>query len=266
MSCCNRSSGIRNERRLNIVEVVIERAYAPEEILVRVIVLCIDAKNTSNILEMLCREASLGDYDLLHLKRVRKLPTLPKDKVQIILCPEHQYHTIVHKNDVVRQLYESHQEGIEFVDVAKVAPQTKKEFQEWTKYWPLNFHPGELDRQRDKGISDDEMQTIESYLKAMMDDDKVVKEKLGWVAVPENSVDNRHYCGGVIVNTIDNKLVCTTSDAINRLERVHAGFSFFQNPILTPTMLCIDHVAAIARGDAEGQGNRFTCTVILCVP
>ncbi len=248
-------------KKIRLEEVVIERAYQPAEILVKVIALMIDARETSSVLEMLCKEASLSDFGLLHLKRVRKLPNHSKDKVQIILCPLQVYHTRLCNNNLIRQLYESNCEGVEIVEVIKVSPQTKKEFQEWTKFWPMNFHPGELDRQRDRGISNDEIGAIENYVHNLLLDDENVKKRFEHLFVSTSGV--RHF-GGLIVNTVDNKLVCTTSEAIYRLEKIYEGLRFINNPILTPTMVCINHVASIARGCSEGQDNlplgHYLCT------
>lgn len=237
---------------IEVKEVIIQREYTEAELLVNIVVLVVPAKVTSSTLELLCNKVPLGDFGLLHCKRVRKIP---QDNAQnhVILCPEYHVPSLISE---AKTLYETHPHII--VPVPKVAPELTKEFQDWSIYWPLNFHPGERDRQQVKGLTKAEVEAIQRHSLRLLQDDDIVRGRLNTTPLTGSKSEEAvgsGICGGLVVNPFNNEVVCTSSEAIAFLETLHPGYSFMQHPILTPTMLCIDHVAHVSRRAAPGKGK-----------
>ena len=235
----------RGVDEIDVKEVIIERAYTATDLLVDTVVLTIPARLTSSTLDLLCAKVPLGDFGLLHCKRVRKIPD-DSSQVQMLLCPSYHLSSLTAEG---KHVYDTHPHTI--LPIPKVAPELTKEFQDWSIYWPLNFHPGERDRQQVKGLTKEDLAAIQQHTMTLLQDDQCVKKKLSDLTT--SSEGKVGLCGGVVVNPFSNTVVCTSSEAIAFLEALHAGYHFIQHPILTPTMLCIDHVAHISRRVAIGK-------------
>jgi tRNA-specific adenosine deaminase 3 len=232
---------------------VATRNVTAEEALTDVLVACFDPNKTNDILMILSDDLPLGDFNLLHAKRVRKARDL-NNMVEILLCPSKKLQDRL--TDRVRLLLKSalHQR---VVKVATFPATTPVEHLEWNSYWPISFHINELERQRQKGIPEEEIKCLIQNWHRLLEDHKIVTEELGW---------NEHAggCGGLMVNPITNQVICTVSQALRHHLSVHSSTLVFRNPLLCPTLLCVDYVAMIARGVVGGKetlsSGHYLCT------
>jgi tRNA(Arg) A34 adenosine deaminase TadA len=128
------------------------------------------------------------------------------------------------------------------VEVPRFEPKNRKEFEVWCEAWPINFYPGESQRVRSKGHTEAEM----GYVQSMIDHLSELGADAGLLATPTSM-----------------QVICNSLQSLSRIESEH-GIQVHGNPLYTPTMLCIDQLASIARGDSPGQerlpAGHYLCT------
>jgi hypothetical protein len=117
------------------------------------------------------------------------------------------------------------------------------EAEAWGTYWPLIFRPNELDRDRIAGLSAAEIATVVQHIKLVNEDTIKLKNR-----------GHMYSSGALMVNPLNNRVVITASQALDYLVERH-GASVLQHPLYTPTMLCVEGVAAIIRGEISDGGT-----------
>jgi hypothetical protein len=250
-------------------EVVIKPNYTDMDLLLEVFVVTINPRMASVVLEKLSTLIPLEVYGLSHLKRMRAEKYTPNQTAEkqltIIICPVDKFDTVPIE---IQALCSSKQ----VVVVCKVNPETKEEFSNWSVHWPMNFHPTQLEKDREKGFTPAELDTMKqsvSYLK-------------------QDEFNNRHmtdgvYCiGAVVVNPCNGRVVMTSNASLRHMIRQsssdstpsssssgisweHIGNSsvsssshlstLLSHPLYTPTMLCVEGVAAVVRGEVDCKGE-----------
>ena len=115
--------------------------------------------------------------------------------VQILLVPE------THNDDIssifgsLVDLNEDMLTDKFLVSVAKYMPNYREEFDKWVPYWPINFRPSDADREREKGLPNEDIEIMRRHMIEVLLECDNLKEICG---------SDR---GGVIVNPIGNKVI-----------------------------------------------------------
>jgi len=232
-----------------VKEIIIERDYDTNDVLVDVFVVTVKNKSTKEILDLLCKQVPLEQYELLHLKRVRKKKN-ENDLVEIVICPVTSYNKL---ESSVRAYCD--QFSKETVSVAKYQPITKAEFKEWGQYWPVNYHPSEDERNQEKGLTAEELQHIARLCKEL----ETVNTLL---AAGTNDVLSCH--GALLVNSTTNQTVVSSKIAYDHVESQYGRDAVVAHPLLTPTMICINHLAGFVSGTLTHDEGSLPADQYLC--
>ncbi len=253
-------------------EVVITKSYTNDELLCKVIVITIDPRMASEILEKFSVTIPMESFFLSHLKRMRAEVTIVNGvkvkKLSIIVCPEVSLDSM---SSEIKDLCMEHQ----ILEVCRISPETKKDFSDWSLLWPMNFHPSHLEKDREKGLSDAELQAIHQSVLHLEQDEAQLKQ----IHLSQECKSKTAYVGGaVIVNPENNCLVISSSAALQHIGKKYTGSSssaakaslsgcdlISSHPLYTPTMLCIEGVAAIVRGEIDGEGIVFHTNLFLLI-
>ena len=187
-----------NVPQVRLDEVIGSRSYTMEEIMVTVVVAQIDPKQASDILQEFAALLPLQEYNLDHMKRVRRT-FLDRSILEILICPERCI------NDVPSFLKEKClMDTIRTTMVPRLKPMTRTEYEEWGRDWPTMFRPNAVDKDREKGFSKSEM-VQHSFFMSLVDNDaqNILKQKAEIVGTP--GMDScSSGCnldgGGIIVN------------------------------------------------------------------
>ena len=229
-------------------EVIVQETYTADQVYVDAFVALIDKKKAAFVLDMFCNDIPLQNYGLNHLKRIQPLDRTDKTgPLQIVVCPVKCYDEVPnHIKEVCKEL--------RTVTVCKLAPACRSEFESWNKNWPINFHATQLEKDRERGLDSTEIAQLNAAHQRLLEDQTELLN-LG--------ITN----GGLIINPENGKVVATVRDALNVLrprfatnasetvsegqdsaamDRARFGSSMFRN-LYTPTMLCIEAVAAAVR-------------------
>ena len=222
-------------------EVVIRRVATEEEVRVRVVVGEVSPRDTSGLLESLSTAFPLHRYSLGHLKRVRR----QSNKLEVLVCPEQE-------RDELPEGIRSKLLATNSVVVCKVPPLTRSEFEEWNTWWPTNFRPNDVDRQREKGHSEEELELASAFMRLARSDEARCREYYGSASAVG---------GGIIVNPLNNRVVASCRDVLDLYHREDGDKgrgSKSAGPLglamLAPTMLCIDGTALVVNGNVK-----FSC-------
>jgi len=213
------------------------------------------------------------------------------DVLEVVLCPENVL-------DGLSVTLKAQFPKIRTLPVARFAPQSRLEFEELGKLWPIVFRPSEIDRLREQGLDQSELKLLETHLNALMADasevskirkDEGLVNEVSYSASTFTSNGERIQSagtaaaecnltttapvvagttgGGVIVNPVNGMVVATSSQALRRLLSVH-GAAVLTHPLFSPTTLCIDAVATIVREMEEDQcddhSSGLSCSQYLC--
>lgn len=237
-------------------EVIIQQSYTEDQIYVDAYVALIEKKQAAFVLDMFCNDIPLQNYGLNHLKRIQPMSRTDKTgPLQIVVCPVKCYDEVPkHIKDVCAEL--------RTVSVCKLAPACRSEFETWNQNWPINFHATQLEKDRERGLDTSEVAQIKTAL------DRLLQDQPDLVALNIRS-------GGLVINPESGKVVATVSDALDVLRSrfsSHNGgseitdaraadtrrfnTSMFKN-LYTPTMLCIEAVAAAVRKGNNGCSTTF---------
>ena len=179
-------------------EVIGSRAYTIEEIMVTVVVAQIDPKQASDILQEFATLLPLQEYNLDHMKRVRRNFS-DRSILEILICPERCI------NDVPSFLKEKCiMNTIRTTMVPRLKPMTRIEYEEWGRDWPTMFRPNAVDKDRKKGFSKSEI-AQHSFFMSLVDDDaqSILNVKAEIIAISGTdccSSSCNLYGGGIIVN------------------------------------------------------------------
>lgn len=242
------------DEMFEVEEVVVQKTYSEDEIYIDVYVALIPKKEAAGILQTFCDEIPLQMYGLNHLKRIQPLNRSDKSSpLQIVVCPVKLYDEIPSH---VKALYAEK----DVRKVCRLEPQCRSEFEAWNVGWPINFHASHLEKEREKGLAEDELKQVQFAHSVLQNEESAHGTTSG--------------CG-VVINPENGKVVATTSDAQGVLvlkyrklnpdstatDELYASEVF--QALHTPTMMCIEGVAAAVRGDIRSEGNSTTFLTIV---
>jgi hypothetical protein len=187
---------------MTLKEVIDCRVYSVEEVMVEVIVAEIDPQQASSILQEFATELPLQQYNLEHMKRVRR-SEFDRNVLEILICPERCFKDVP---EVLKNKCKLNTSKI--ISIPKLKPLTRSEYEEWGRNWPTMFRPNAVDREREGGIKEDVSKHV-NYMSLVEKDAQDVASE--WKAQVENFInqDNDGYFdfsshalrgGGVIVN------------------------------------------------------------------
>lgn len=233
---------------MKVIEIVIDRSTTLEESLVHVITISVKNRDTKKILDVLCKEVPLEEYELLHLKRVRKKKD-ENDMVEIVVCPSPSYRTL---NASVQDICDQYSK--DEVLVAKFSPISKMEFKDWGQYWPINYHPSELERNREKGLSEDEIAVISKFHTKLESDNTNIIQLT-------NAQFQNH--AAFIVNPMTQNILASSMLAYQLLQSRYGQELLYDHKLLTPTMVCIDHLAEMVSGHIPPEAGKYSIYPIL---
>eukprot|EP01041_Mallomonas_annulata_P010846 gene10846-22635_t len=229
---------------MNVLEIVdLGILKSGIELFVSACVAKIEPKEASSVLQLLSVELPLQQFGLNHLKRVRKSHSLDQVSVlEVLICPQSYF-------DSISPEIASRFSSVRNVEVVRFQPQTREEFEAWGQGWPTTYRPTELDRVRAKGLDAVELQYLSTYTEALKSDVLDVARIHHSVnrEVLNMTVNGTHAIGGgVLVNPELGQVVMTSSRSLE-LAISQFGSGALQHPLHSPTLLCVDGVAALIR-------------------
>jgi tRNA-specific adenosine deaminase 3 len=190
-----------------------------------------------------------------------------KGIIEVIVCPPDYvkklpphlaaYCTDIDKLDNTDNNNNNNNIKSRIVNVSTYLPENKSEFEEWGKIWPINFRPNELDKEREKGHNESDKNKCIKYMNLAKEDSKNCE------SVYNNLENMKGNFGAIIVNPNNSKIVMTSFISLQHSLKM-SGDTIKNHPLLTPTMLCIEGVSAIVRGEIDGKGslpdNFYVCS------
>ena len=121
------------------------------------------------------------------------------------------------------------------IKVCKYVPHSRKDAYTWGKMWPVQFRPNELDRIRDKGLSEREMRQM----------------YIGYQELRKLSTEDSTGQAALIMNPQNGRTIITSQDASHFLVRkFHQNISsVLAHPLYTTTMILLECFSALCRGE-----------------
>ena len=263
----------KNSKSYCFREIVPKRSLDTSDTTLSVVIADIEPKHASSLLLRLSDELPLSRFGLDHLKRIRKLDGNKSQRLQLLLYTSDSEGVVL--SEEVKSMVKM--SNIQHTVAAKYVPETREEFQSWGQHWPIVFRPSELNRDRDRGLPVDEADTLGQYIDALDLVERRFSENLGISDY-----------GSIIINPVNGKIVANSYDGWNYLSGVSSSSSSSpssqqltasvetasaaavavhstkMNALYTPTMICIEIVAAITRADIDSPGlledNHYLCT------
>ncbi|XP_063958318.1 probable inactive tRNA-specific adenosine deaminase-like protein 3 isoform X1 [Lytechinus pictus] len=232
----SRLKSTQKEENMRIIPVLPDHVSAPVPLVSVYAAAILDKKKTSFILRKLSDVYPLEG--LSHIKRVRKQTIKNgsdnKDELQVILCESNKVtlpiidksSSVIVDGDINKELL-----GDPFIAyIPRVAPQTKAQFAEASKYWPTAYHEDkELSRllSGENFSSSDRESVYKNILKAIRKAD-------------EATINGKEAIGALIVDPTSDTTLAMTSSIPGKGE----------NPLQHAVMKCIDLVAHSQGGGA----------------
>ena len=243
-------------------EIVVKVEYDEEDIYTMVYVALINKKEASTVLEMFCEDIPLQNYGLNHLKRIQPLDRNDKSgPLQIIVCPVKSFDEVpIHVRDICKEK--------RAIKVAKLAPACRPEFEAWNKCWPINFHASHLEKQREKGLSNEDMDQVNMACQILSKEEETIASA-AVIVNPENGKNVTCSSEAMVSlhkrlhakNNIDTCSICSTTGSMKEVIIYQDRDAY--SALYTATMMVIEGVAAVVRGDVPERGNIL---IIICSP
>jgi hypothetical protein len=192
-----------NLKAITLKEVIDCRVYSSDEVMVNVIIAEIDPQKASEILQEFASELPLQQYNLEHMKRVRR-SEFDRNVLEILICPERCLKDVP---DVLQNKCKVNTSKV--ISIPKLKPLTRTEYEEWGRNWPTMFRPNAVDKEREVGFFKEDISQHANYLSLVEKDAEDVASE--WKARVENfsNLDNDSYFdssshalrgGGLMVN------------------------------------------------------------------
>jgi len=246
---------------MEVTEIISRQEYTIQDIAIDMYAIYVHKTEVTSLMEVLNAVAPLSQFGLDHLKRIqsqdRRLNVAAGQKshdLRVLLCPVTHFDLI----DESVKLLGSRKE---IVQASRLKPITRDQFLLWGKMWPINYHINQQEKDRQKGLTADDLQQIERAHRIILSEYSVRKGTTGGVHCSPSAV----FQGGLMVNPDNGRVVMTSWAASDYLlgkslgpgrEAPVSSLSFQLSQVLhTPTMLCIEGVAALMRGDMENSGE-----------
>ena len=182
-------------------EVLGSRVYSIDEIMINVTVGRIDPKKASEILQEFATALPLQEYNLDHMKRVRRNME-DRDVLEILICPARCI------DDVPIFLKEKCiPNTLRTTKVPKIKPMTRPEYEEWGRDWPTMFRPNAVDKEREKGFTKSEITQHMHFMTQVEKDAEDIKNQ----NQNHNNNYNQNQNGGLLEQNSD--VTASTSDS-----------------------------------------------------
>ena len=142
------------------------------------------------------------------------------------------------------------------LQVAKVAPETRQEFEQWNSLWPTIFRPSAVAREREAGThSEEDLALIGCYMQQALCDERAVRQMAadedevqgldGVSACTYGKTDPTCYGGAVVANPETGLLVSRSADYYVQQCSLHGDHRMLQHPLTKQASLrCIHAVGA----------------------
>lgn len=163
---------------------------------------------------------------------------------------------------------------LEQTKVGKYEPMNRQEFELFSEFWPINFHPSELAREREKGLEKEEIVQINSFVEELLKDHQRLKDFTETDSSSdiqtEKANSSSHYSpllsisqGGIMVDPQTGKVVCSsfdiTKEIFSRLcpqdqQELRAGQ---RHPLYDAPYLLLRQVGRMLTGEIPGRGKMF---------
>lgn len=147
-----------NIKAITLQEVIDCRVYSIDEIMVNVIVAEIDPQQASEILQEFANKLPLQQYNLEHMKRVRR-NEFDRNILEILICPERYFKDIP---EVLKDKCKANTSKV--ISIPKLKPLTRSEYEVWGRNWPTMFRPNAVDKEREKGFFKDDISKHSFYM------------------------------------------------------------------------------------------------------
>lgn len=244
-------------------------------------------KLASSALLHLSNAVPLEKFNLEHLKRIRRTSedANPNEAfyLEILLCPVKDLHLL--DADVLERYPVKR-----IVQVCKYTPRNRAEFDEYKEisYFPILFRPNDLDREREKGISEAFIAVSGAMIAAVEEDSESVariarasleslSESSSGAAIlaPDIAIKTSEIpfsrslseplsrtsigdsscalTGGVLVDPATSAVLMTVAHALSHAIAM-LGPAVVVHPLYSPTMLLVFGMSAVARGDLAALG------------
>lgn len=192
---------------VSLSEVIGVRTYTDEEIMVSVTVAQIDPKQASNILQSFATLLPLQQFNLDHMKRVRRDQS-NRNILEILMCPER------YMDDMPASLKEMCVPNtFRITNVPKLKAITRTEYEEWGRDWPTMFRPNATDKEREKGFTNLENIQHSKFICLVEKDaiDVSSSWKKSMTLVGHSSISSPFTGGGIMVNPQNGMVVASSN-------------------------------------------------------
>lgn len=253
---------------MEVTEIISRQEYHMEDIAIDMYAIYVHKTVVTNVMELLNAYAPLSQFGLDHLKRIQSQDrrrgndtTLEQksDDLRVLLCPVAQFDLL---DESIKQLGSRKQ----VVQASRLKPITRDQFLLWGKLWPINYHINQQEKDRQKGLTAQDLQQMErAHL--MLWERSVEKGNGKGTADGVHCSPTTVFQGGLMINPDNGRVVMTSWTALehllaNRKRGLSSSQHLLSQALHTPTMLCIEGVAALMRGDMENSGESpLLCTL-----
>ena len=248
---------------MEVTEIISRQEYSVEDIVIDMYAIYVHKTAVTSAMEVLNASAPLSQFGLDHLKRIqsqdRRLGNdfdndttagQKSDDLRMLLCPVAHFDLM---DESIKQLGSRKQ----VVQASRLKPITRDQFLLWGKLWPINYHINQQEKDRQKGLTAEDMQQMERAHR-MLWESSVEKGK--------GTADGVHcspsavFQGGLMINPDNGRVVMTSWTAseylfVSRKRGLSSSQQLLSQALHTPTMLCIEGVAALMRGDMKNSGE-----------
>ena len=181
---------------IELEEVIDTKCYSEEEVMIDVVVAEINPKQASEILQEFAVQIPLQQYNLDHVKRVKRNRNIP-GVLEILIAP------VKYIDDVPQDLKNKCKPITRVVKIPKFQPSNRTDYDSWGRFWPILFRPNELDKGREKGFPKKELLLCSKFVSLLHYDAKLVSQDLSKVDSITGYNGRR---GGIIINPTNGKV------------------------------------------------------------
>jgi tRNA-specific adenosine deaminase 3 len=220
-----------------------------DEKYISVVVAEIPPPRASALLQLLSDKLPLERFNLEHLKRIRRIDSIPPESgaivneegkkgnfsLEILLCPEKD-------SSLIQDIMVDYPKRC-IRTVCKYYPRNRAEFEEYREvsWFPILFRPNDLDRERERGLSDEFVASTSKFMQLVEEDSLDISRVTA--ALGEALTD---LSGAVLVDPHSGAVVMSAAVALQRKLSVH-GPSLLKHALYSPTMLVIGALSAVLR-------------------
>jgi tRNA-specific adenosine deaminase 3 len=241
---------------MRVVEIYERRHCDPNESNIDVIVASIVPQSASRLIRIISDRLPLADFGLDHARRAHKNES--SGNLELLICPVDTFASLASPklDDIKNELLSNR-----VVSLLKYAPRTKKELEAGRVNWPLVFKPSELDKEREKGVSGEEVALVVKKIDFANADAHQMKinECLNGSCVSP--------VGAVMVNPSNGSIVMDSYRGFQSILKCYPELTrdiLAANPLYDPVMLCLRGFGLVLAGQIPGMEllpeDQYLCT------